>query len=117
MPETIPSHGSPVTPVCAVPDETLSSLDDVTYDAETGETVATFDPETETHSIVVVDLVGAREGCDPTELTPLYEAVDPEVLDALLDSCAATRRLSVSFRYGLYDVTVRPGTVSVRPVA
>jgi len=95
---------------------TLSSIDEMTYDDETGETIATFDPSTEDHSMVVLDVVGDCADRDPTELTSLYAVLDAESLDDMFDGRAPTAALSVSFQYEGYDVTVRHSSVSVVPV-
>lgn len=50
--------------------------------------------------------ISAREGCDRSALPPLYEAVDPEALAAVLESNAD---VSVRFEYGDYRVVIGPG--------
>ncbi|WP_290818156.1 HalOD1 output domain-containing protein [Halovivax sp.] len=57
-------------------------------------------------------LPGERDG---TPLPPLYEAVDPEALDRIVDSLGdAQPDASISFRYADYEVTVRAaGAVEV----
>ncbi|RZH66809.1 HalOD1 output domain-containing protein [Natrinema altunense] len=50
--------------------------------------------------------IAAREGCDRSALPPLYEAVDPEALTAVLESNAD---VSVRFAYGDYRVILGPG--------
>jgi hypothetical protein len=117
MQDTILSPDDTSATTGALSADTLSSIDDVTYDAETGETTATFDPETQEHSMVVLELVGSRDGCDTLDLPPLYDVGDAEHLDTLFDSATATAGLSVSFRYGRYDVTVSRDSVSVSPVS
>ena len=61
-------------------------------------------------SLEVVGAVAARDGRDPTDLeVPLYEAIDPDALDALLESSRARGSeppLRVGFSYHGYDVTV-----------
>jgi hypothetical protein len=55
----------------------------------------------------VVERVAAREGVDHTELTPLFDAIDPDALDKILDTSPHTgSALQVSFTYHGYDVTV-----------
>lgn len=70
-----------------------------------------------TVSEVVVRRVADREGCDPVSLEPLYHVVDPEALDALVETTrhgldrSPTR---VSFTYCGYEVVIeRDGTVRV----
>ena len=60
-------------------------------------------------SEAVIDAVARRVGVDPIELeTPLYDAVDPDELDALLDGAnrAGRSTVEVTFRYHGYIVTV-----------
>jgi len=64
----------------------------------------------------VVETVAAKEGVDPTDLSPpLYTAIDPDVLDAMFserDQREGVGRLV--FEYLGYEVTVRgDGGVSV----
>lgn len=57
-------------------------------------------------SVTVVDALSREEGVDPLELdTPLYDVVDPEALDALLEESDADD-VTVSFTYESYDVTI-----------
>jgi len=58
----------------------------------------------------VVAAVAETEGVDPRNLTPLYEAVDPEALDALLQrrgNSPGIDGIGVTFTYHGYEVTVR----------
>jgi hypothetical protein len=62
-------------------------------------------------SVRVVRRVARETGRDVVELPPLYDAVDPEALDAVVDSVATTL---VKFRYADHDVWIdADGTVSV----
>lgn len=64
----------------------------------------------------VVEAVAAAEGRDPTELRPpLFTAVDPDALDALLPvDGAPTGVRTISFAYLGHSVVVRSdGTVSI----
>lgn len=49
--------------------------------------------------------IAAREGCDRSALPPLYEAVDPEALTAVLESKGD---VVVRFAYGNYRVVLGP---------
>jgi len=61
-----------------------------------------MEPE-QTVSEAVLTAVAEREGVEETELdTPLYDAIDPDALDALFQN----RRGHVSFQYAGYLVTV-----------
>lgn len=65
-------------------------------------TVATRPP-----SQAVVERVAAREGVDHTELVPLYEAIDPDALDGLIETSGRDDPvLQIGFTYHGYDVTV-----------
>lgn len=60
-------------------------------------------------SCAVIDAVAEAEGVDPTEIPPLYTAVDPEALDSLFQSPHAGGAAGVGrvqFAYYGYDVTV-----------
>jgi hypothetical protein len=74
-----------------------------------------------TQSVIttVTEAVATREDVDPVELvTPLYDAIDPESLERLLDAddgAARNSPIQVTFTYYGYDVTVRSdGTVTLR---
>ena len=69
-------------------------------------------------TVAVIEAVAGAERAGPTELPPLYEAIDPDALDSLFEnrdgrSTRGDRR--VEFAYAGYDVVVRDGPrVSVR---
>lgn len=67
-------------------------------------------------SQAVVEKLAATEDVDPVEIEPpLYEAVDPDALDSLVES--ATGPLTVAFPYCGYVVRVdESATVTVTPV-
>lgn len=58
-------------------------------------------------SEAVVERIANREGVDPLELTPLYEAVDPDALDSLVtpDGGSASG-LRIEFSYHGYELRV-----------
>lgn len=57
-----------------------------------------------TPSIAVVNAVAAAEGCAPANVPePLYDAVDPDALDAVVESLDEGR---LTFTYQGYEVTV-----------
>ena len=90
----------------------MPSADDPTDAPETAEPtyVATFDPDAgEPASEAVVSAVAALSGTSPVELEPLYEAVDPDALDSLVDHArrADAGDHELWFRYAGYDVGVR----------
>lgn len=67
----------------------------------------------------VVEAVATTRGDDPTTLDPLYDAVDPDALDAFFRSNgddSGTGATMVSFLYAGHDVTVySDGPVVVQP--
>lgn len=64
-------------------------------------------------SMTVVSAVADSEGTDPTELPPLYRAIDPDVLDSLIED----RSVAVSFEYYGYSIAFdRAGTVELTPI-
>jgi len=68
------------------------------------------------YSTAVVSAVAAHDGVDETDLPPLYDAVDPDALDALLASVqrAGPDKASVTFEYAGHTVVVSDdGTVSI----
>ncbi|THE66742.1 hypothetical protein D8Y22_01060 [Salinadaptatus halalkaliphilus] len=73
--------------------------------------VTTFDPSTDDQpSERVVSAVASLRDEDPLELSPLYDAVEPEALDALVDHAnrvdeAGTHRLW--FAYEGFDIGVQ----------
>lgn len=65
----------------------------------------------------IVRAVAAAAEVDPAELPPLYDAVDPDAIAALVES-ADSETLIVRFEYCGYDVTVDgSGRVSVSGTA
>ena len=91
----------------------MPSANDPTDTTEMGEPtfVTTFDPDTgERASEAVITAVAALAGTPPADLEPLYEAVEPDALDSLVDHA---RRADVGgthelwFAYAGYDVGVR----------
>lgn len=69
--------------------------------------------ESDNISIEIVERVADREGVDPTDLEPLYDVVDPEALETLVDgACDGT--IEVEFSYYGYEIVVDGnGTVSI----
>lgn len=71
-------------------------------------------------SIAVVEAVSATTGREPTELSPLYEYLDGEALDTLLQSGSAHRNgvAEVSFFYEGVGVSVgSDGHIDIDPDA
>lgn len=53
----------------------------------------------------VVKAVAAKTGTDPLELPPLYETIDPDALDALVES-SGERSLQLEFQFAGRHVVV-----------
>lgn len=62
--------------------------------------------------VVVVELVATVTGRDPTDLDPLYEAVDSDAVDALFEP-ADEDEVTVTFTYSEYTVQVMSGELVV----
>ncbi|WP_226004290.1 HalOD1 output domain-containing protein [Natrinema salinisoli] len=54
-------------------------------------------------SMAVIDLVARATDTDPLELDPLYDAIDPDLLDSLPDSDGFS---SLEFSYHGYTISV-----------
>lgn len=71
-------------------------------------------------SMQVIEAVASEERSRPEELSPLYAAIDPDALDALLDSVGNSGNgvIRVEFTYEGYLVTVSgDGRVDVSSVS
>lgn len=55
----------------------------------------------------VIEAVADREGVDPMDLTaPLYDAVDPEALDAMVQNDAKYNESSLRIEFQYYGYTI-----------
>ena len=61
----------------------------------------------------IIARVAESEGCDPTDLPPLYEYIDTDALLTLVNSCKSVR---VEFTYVQHSVAVEQGLVDIQPV-
>ena len=81
--------------------------------------VTSFEPGSRP-SECVIDAVATISGVSPTELQPLYDAIEPDALDALFDPVHRPGReppQRLTFYYADYEITVcGDATVEVRPV-
>jgi len=70
--------------------------------------MGTYGWDETTVTTAVVETVAAEEDCSPEELTPLYEAIDPDALEALFADGPGQARSDrrVVFRYAGYEVSV-----------
>lgn len=90
----------------------------VSYDPETGEYTATFDPAALDPSIAVVEATAAIREDDPERYAPLFEVVDPEALDRLCGGGDNDHHTVVEFTYLDHRVRVRSdGQISVSPIS
>lgn len=62
--------------------------------------------EDETVSRATVNAVSLLKECSPCDLTPLYETIDPEMLN---DLCESQQDGSVKFVYSGFHITVEHG--------
>lgn len=97
------------------PDPQRNSVED---DDGTGTYETSFDRDSETASMALVSAVATVAGVQPTELPPLYSAVDPGALESLAtpgESRQANRTVVVSFRFDDYPVAVNSdGAITVQ---
>lgn len=64
-------------------------------------------PQTLSASEAIVGRIATYEGVDPSELTPIFDVIDPDALDSFIE--AADRRdtpAEIQFSYHGYTVTV-----------
>ncbi|MHC3439158.1 HalOD1 output domain-containing protein [Natrialbaceae archaeon A-gly3] len=79
----------------------------VTYDVDTDDSLVG----------VVVDAIATVADCDPLEVEPLYDTIDPEALETLfVPGPMGPRSGTVTFSIEEWSVTITDGRyVSVRP--
>ena len=56
-------------------------------------------------AVAIVDAVADRKGVDPTELPPLYDVIDTDGLEGVVDDERAGS-LQVQFTYAGYRITI-----------
>lgn len=67
-------------------------------------------------STAVVEAVAADKGVEPTDLPPLHGAIDPDALDAVVETGSTGGRIFyVEFEFTDRVVTIEGTDVSVRP--
>jgi hypothetical protein len=77
-----------------------------------------FDWSTVTPTTAIAETLGVVEGCEPDEIGPLYDLVNSDALDALVQASDTDADCAVVFPYGDYSVTVSaPGDVIVHEAA
>jgi hypothetical protein len=91
--------------------------EDVAYHEASGTYRTMFDPGSQLVSEAVLATVAEAASTDPLDLPPLYGAVDPDALNALLgarDRSLPTEGVAVSFGYAGFAVEIDGvGTVVV----
>ena len=102
-------------------------VDEITYDEDWGVYRASFDVDAVAPSHAVVCVVATMVDVDPTDLPPLYDAIDPDSLDRLTAGTAASANagpdvavaaVQVEFEYAGYSVRVgSTGSIEVRPAS
>ena len=91
----------------------------VSYDPEADVYRATFESATVEPTVAVVQTMAAAEETDPTDLEPLYDAIDPQALDRICSEGVPARDgdRTVEFTYHGRRVAVRSrGAVEIRPL-
>lgn len=89
--------------------------DGPTYDPQTGTYHLQYDGDADLSTVVVI-AVAEIAGVDPIELEPLYESVDPDVLNDLFGDGAPRVDDAVSFAFAGHEVSVESdGRVTIRP--
>ncbi len=63
-------------------------------------------PEDESVSMAAIHAVSSLKECEPWELAPLYETIDPGMLD---DLCESQQNGAVRFVYSDFHITVESG--------
>lgn len=96
-----------------------SDLDlSISYDPETRSYRGTFDSATVAPTVAVVEAMAAVEGADPTDLRPIYDAIDPQGLDRICTESVPPERegsRTVEFTYHGYRVRVEStGAIEIR---
>lgn len=63
--------------------------------------------DTGSPAVSIVEAVAARDGVETTDLPPLQDAIDHEILETLLAAADDEPQQHVRFQYHGYEVTVR----------
>ncbi|MFB6222277.1 MAG: HalOD1 output domain-containing protein [Haloarcula sp.] len=58
-------------------------------------------------STAVTEYISAITGREQTDFAPLYETIDPEALDSLIDDAERPTPVSISFEHAGHSVTVQ----------
>lgn len=63
--------------------------------------------ESDSPSTAVIEAVAAATNHDPTDMSPLYDHIDPDALDLLMTSQAADRANAITVAFIYENVAVR----------
>ena len=89
------------------------------YDSATDTYRVSFDATSHSLNESIISTVAAVSGTEPMELPPLYDVLDPDALEALIELNAARPAESdihVTFTFNGYTVTVHTyGIIAVQP--
>ncbi|WP_276271731.1 HalOD1 output domain-containing protein [Haloarcula litorea] len=98
-------------------DSGRSETDDAavpTYHPETDTYIEQFDPDTVAASRAVVESIAAVRRRSPMEADPLYETIDPDALDSVVES--GDPSVSVTFDVDGFWIEVRAiGRIEITP--
>lgn len=86
-------------------------MTDVSREDRSGHTVYEYGERPPSEAIV--DAIADALGSPPDECGPLYDAIDPDALDAAMAHDASLR---TRFTYADHEVVVTPARVYVRPL-
>jgi len=90
-------------------------IDELDYDPETDCYRTTFDADAISASAAVVAALSSICGSDPSNMDPLYESIDTDSLNAIVES-GSDSPVSLSFEFDEFDVTVTSdGTIEITP--
>lgn len=102
-------------------DDTTEPRQHMDIEAESDTYRTEYQDYAEPPSEAVVRAVAAISGDEPFELTPLYEVVDPDALDALFlptHDGPTEREGEVAFNYCGYRVEIRSyGVIEIHPTS
>jgi len=93
---------------------------DVEYDADSGTYRTTYDIDTGSPSVRLLETVAAIRDTDATELAPLDQYIDPDALNAIFEPTQSTAGThgSLSFGYeGLLVIVHSDGEIELREQA
>jgi len=77
----------------------------------------TYDQSDVSPSAAVVAAIATVTDADPTEMRPLYDSVDPDALDTVLEASSGQQRpISVTIDVGEYEIEIsNDGIVDIDP--